>query len=75
MEHILDFLTQLQRNNSREWFNANKTFYQESLDAFHALTGRILSGISAFDPSMSETDPKDAVFRIYKDTRFSKDKT
>lgn len=75
MKQILSFLTDLNRNNNREWFNENKGRYQEALDQFRELAASMISGISSFDPSLDGLDAKQSVFRIYKDVRFSKDKS
>lgn len=74
MESILAFLRNLAQNNKREWFNANKLRYQEALEIFRGFAGEMLGGISTFDPSVGNLEPKDTIFRIYKDVRFSKDK-
>lgn len=75
MEQILSFLRDLAQNNNRDWFNTHKSRYQDSLEHFRQFTGELLSGIAGFDPSVGNLDPKDAIFRIYKDVRFSKDKS
>ncbi len=75
MEQTLIFLRELAQNNNRDWFNAHKSRYQESLDFFRQFAGSLLGGISAFDPSVGNLEAKDTIFRIYKDVRFSKDKS
>lgn len=65
----------LARNNNREWFQEHKAEYQEALELMRDFAAGILKGISVFDPSVSDLDPKDTLFRIYKDIRFSADKT
>jgi uncharacterized protein (TIGR02453 family) len=75
MESILTFLRTLTRNNNREWFNDNKNIYQESLEQFREFASKLLEGIVQFDPSLGGLVPKDTIFRIYKDVRFSKDKS
>jgi len=74
MKTTLEFINELRENNNRDWFNANKKRYQESLDMFRSFAGELLKGISKFDPSIGYLEPKDTIFRIYKDVRFSKDK-
>jgi uncharacterized protein (TIGR02453 family) len=71
----LRFLKQLRRNNRREWFLAHKVIYEEKVkqpmvDLVLALGG-VMQG---FAPELV-TDPKRSIFRIYRDTRFSPDKT
>jgi uncharacterized protein (TIGR02453 family) len=75
MKEIFAFLTDLNQNNTRDWFNRNKSRYQESLDGFRALATSLIAGISSFDPSLEGLDAKQSIFRIYKDVRFSKDKS
>lgn len=75
MKNTLSFLEDLTRNNNRDWFNENKKAYQNALDTFRAFIGTILVGISKTDPSVGSLEAKDCIFRIYKDVRFSKDKT
>ena len=74
MKIALSFLEDLSRNNNREWFQANRDRYQESLGLFRQLAANLLEGITAFDPSLGGQEAKDSIFRIYKDVRFSKDK-
>jgi uncharacterized protein (TIGR02453 family) len=74
MNTVINFISELTENNNRDWFNANKTRYQESLEIFRNFAGELLTGISEFDPSLGNLEPKDTIFRIYKDVRFSRDK-
>lgn len=75
METILAFLKELEKNNNRDWFNENKKQYQEALEIFRGMAEDLKNGISKFDPSLSGADSKNSIFRIYKDVRFSKDKS
>lgn len=74
-EAILKFLKSLSRNNDREWFEKNKETYVELKTGFEAFVGEVLTEMIAFDPSLSGLDPKRLTYRIYRDVRFSKDKT
>jgi len=74
MKTVLNFIKELTENNNRDWFNAHKNSYQESLEIFRNFAGQLLTGISEFDPSVGNLEAKDTIFRIYKDVRFSKDK-
>lgn len=71
----LDFLSLLGSNNNREWFNENKNLYLNAKENFENVVDEIISGISEFDKSVEKLEAKNCIFRIYKDTRFSKDKT
>lgn len=69
------YLANLAANNDKQWFEANRAEYQALRDDFHAYVGRVIAGIAEFDEAVRWVDPKDCVFRIYRDVRFSRDKT
>ena len=76
METTLHFLKKLKINNNREWFDSNKTEYLDSKEIFEEFVSELIKGINKFDKKVSlDLKPKDCTFRIYKDVRFSKDKT
>lgn len=71
-----EFLSDLASNNNRDWFLLNKGRFEDARQNILDFTELVLSGISKFDPSIPATMPaKDCVNRIYRDIRFSKDKT
>lgn len=71
----LHFLLELSQNNNRDWFHANKKRYEEVLkEPAKVFTQNLIEAIQEFDPEIL-VEPKDVLFRIYRDTRFSKDKT
>lgn len=74
-EETLKFLTELKLNNNREWFAENKARYETARTDFEQLVAQIIQGINAFDPELGYLDPKKCVFRIYRDVRFSEDKS
>jgi len=74
-EKILKFLKSLSRNNNREWFEKNKGTYLELKSDFEAFVGDVLTDMIEFDPSLAGLEPKKLTYRIYRDVRFSKDKT
>lgn len=70
------FLSELAISNNRDWFLLNKSSYENARLNILDFTEQVLSGISKFDPEIpSSMLPKDCVNRIYRDIRFSKDKT
>lgn len=75
MKNVLQFLNDLSQNNNREWFTANKQRYNESKNKILFLTELLINEIRKFDPSIPQMDPKDCLFRIYRDVRFSGDKS
>ena len=72
---IISFLKELNLNNNREWFTDNKLRYLEAKEAFEEVTVNMISYISEIDKDIAGLTPKECVFRIYRDIRFSKDKT
>ncbi len=74
MEIIFDFLRKLKENNNREWFNENKDFYLKAKAEFEDFLQNLIERVGEFEPLVKSLTPKDVMFRIYRDTRFSKDK-
>lgn len=75
MEDILHFLKELKENNNREWFNANKDWYQRVRGSAENLCIRLIEEISKVDKDAERLQIRDCMYRIYRDTRFSADKT
>ncbi|HEY4156209.1 MAG TPA: DUF2461 domain-containing protein [Puia sp.] len=70
----LDFLRMLSKNNNREWFNKRKDKYLEARNNIIGFADALLTEMNKHDRIETQSG-KDALFRIYKDVRFSKDKT
>lgn len=74
---LLQFLTELAANNNREWFTENKARYQQSvLDPVSNFIEAIATELNEISPHFL-ADPRPhrgSMFRIYRDTRFAKDK-
>ncbi len=71
----LDFFKELAANNQKEWFHANKKRYETSVkQPFEAFIQDVIDSTAKIDKRF-EGEAKKAVFRIYRDVRFSKDKT
>lgn len=72
---LFAFLRELKVNNHKEWFDANKQRYLDDVrDPFQAFIVALAPRLAAINPQLI-ADPKRSLFRIYRDTRFSKDKT
>jgi uncharacterized protein (TIGR02453 family) len=74
-KELFNFLTELKKNNNREWFNAHKERYKDLNQKFHLLVNLLISKIKVFDESLGMLEAKDCTFRIYRDVRFSPDKS
>ena len=72
---LVEFLTGLEQNNNRPWFIWNKPAYDVLRDEFEALVTDVIARVAKFDKKLGPVDARKAMFRIYRDTRFSKDKT
>ena len=71
-----DFLKELVNNNNREWFQANKERYDKARENVIEFTAILIDKLHKVDPTVSaDLDPKKCVMRIYRDIRFSKNKT
>lgn len=75
IDNLLRFLKELKINNNREWFAENKAWYDQVKKDFEQLSKELIVEISKFDEDIKHVEVKDCVFRIYRDTRFSHDKT
>ena len=69
------FLRDLIANNHKEWFDANRNKYLEAKSEFEQFINRLIDEIRLFDPTIVAITAKDCVYRIYRDVRFSNDKT
>jgi uncharacterized protein (TIGR02453 family) len=72
---IFDFLTDLHANNDRAWFKANRAAYDKALAEFETFVADLILTLGEFDESIRHLRPKDCIYRIYRDIRFSNDKT
>ncbi|KGO84958.1 hypothetical protein Q765_18805 [Flavobacterium rivuli WB 3.3-2 = DSM 21788] len=70
----LDFLKQLQQNNNRDWFNSHKEDYLQQLEIIEKFAYGLLAELNIHDVIETPSGKK-ALQRIYRDTRFSADKT
>ncbi|HLO44960.1 MAG TPA: DUF2461 domain-containing protein [Leadbetterella sp.] len=72
---LLAFLKDLKANNNKEWFTANKGRYETAKAEFETFITELFARIAVFDPSIGHLKAKECIFRIYRDVRFSKDKS
>jgi uncharacterized protein (TIGR02453 family) len=74
-KNVLEFLAQLEANNNREWFQQNKKHYDEAKTEVEAFVNAIIPDLAKFDDTLKYVEAKDCIFRIFRDVRFSKDKS
>lgn len=74
-QDFLDFLKDLSKNNNREWFEQNKKRYEKSVkEPFTRLMAELIRSFQSFAPEI-QIEPKESLYRINRDIRFSKDKS
>ena len=74
LSSVLSFLKQLEKNNDRTWFEAHRQDYKEAKGRFEDFVAALIIEISAFK-DLAAVTPEDCIFRIFRDVRFSKDKS
>ena len=70
----LEFLTDLRANNNRPWFTEHKARYQAGYDHMVEFAENLIARMNQHDV-LEPMSGKKSLFRIYRDTRFAKDKT
>lgn len=73
-KRIIDFLKKLSNNNNREWFHEHKAEYDKAKDDLLNFADTLIPALQRMDPTIGELASKQALFRIHRDVRFSKDK-
>jgi uncharacterized protein (TIGR02453 family) len=74
MKKVLSFLKTLQKNNNKAWFDEHRPEYEEAKREFLDQVEVLIKGLSKVDPAIGNPLPKECIFRINRDVRFSKDK-
>lgn len=72
---IINYLSELSKNNNRAWYHAHKEEYKEANAQFEELLQALILKIGEFDSSILHNIPKDLTFKLVRDTRFSHDKS
>lgn len=71
----INFLQVLKKNNNKEWFDKNRKVYEAAKADYLSFATQVLTAIKQKDTSLEGLEPKQCVFRINRDVRFSKDKS
>jgi uncharacterized protein (TIGR02453 family) len=72
---VLDFLSDLALNNERAWFTGHKADYEKARLIFEGFVDEVILRLSAFQDGLAGLRAKECIMRIYRDMRFSRDKT
>ena len=74
-EDFNTFFKELAPNNHKDWFDENRSRYEQNIrEPFKVFVSDLIDAIRKEDPAIN-IEPKDAIFRINRDIRFSKDKS
>lgn len=74
-KRIINFLKDVAANNNRPWFQLHKDEYLACKADFEQDVARAITHLAAFDDEVAHLQVKDCVYRFYRDTRFSEDKS
>src|SRR5881296_1954324 len=74
-QSTIKFLKDLKKNNTKEWFDANRKVYESAKQDFENLVQTVITQYCKKDNDIASLKPKDCMFRINRDIRFSKDKS
>jgi uncharacterized protein (TIGR02453 family) len=69
------FLKDLKKNNNKTWFEKNKSAYVDAKDDAEHFVEQLINGLGKIDADIAVLQAKDCTYRIYRDVRFSSDKT
>lgn len=75
LSNSLDFLAALAANNTKEWMDEHRGWYQECRGEFIQFVDELLKQMQVFDPGVAGLEAKKCIFRINRDIRFSNDKS
>ena len=75
MPRLFAFLRKLSKNNNREWFKEHKAEYDELRALWLADLQRMIDCMAQWEPGLARFSASQSAYRIYRDTRFSQDKT
>jgi uncharacterized protein (TIGR02453 family) len=72
---IMKFLKDLESNNTFDWMKINNEYYKQAKNEFEFFLLEIINGIYSFDNTIKMCPPKELIFKLNRDTRFSNDKS
>src|SRR3972149_3711712 len=74
LKPTLEFLSKLKDNNNRAWFQENRAAFDQAQEAFAIFVDSLIHDLGRVE-NLAGVSAKDCIFRIYRDIRFSKDKS
>jgi uncharacterized protein (TIGR02453 family) len=73
--NTIKFIQKLSKNNNKPWFDVHKAEYLAAKEDFEAVVAPIMDKLCELEPAIRDHKAKDCIYRIFRDVRFSKDKT
>lgn len=73
-KETIEFLKKLKKNNSKEWFEKNRASYLSAKENYLDFVTEVLNRLKSIDTTLQDIQPKNCVFRINRDVRFSANK-
>lgn len=74
LQSVLQFAGDLKQNNNRSWFLDHRSDYEAARAHFEDYVAALIQELSKTEP-LADLSPKDCIFRLNRDLRFTKDKT
>ena len=71
---VLDFLSELEQHNRRDWFEQNRPAYEAARQRFETFVDEVIDRLRTFE-DLGPLSARDCTMRIFRDVRFSKDKS
>lgn len=75
MKEVIRFIRDLSVNNDKDWFDANRQRWNECQDKVRVFTSELVREMTVYDAGLKGLRPEDCLWRIYRDVRFSRDKS
>lgn len=72
---LISYLHELEANNNKTWFDANRPRYEVLRSEYTTLIQNVIMALGEVDPMIAKLNAADSLFRINRDIRFSADKT
>jgi uncharacterized protein (TIGR02453 family) len=75
LRRLVTFLKGLKSHNRKSWFETHRAEYEALRAEFEELVEEVILRVARFEPEVRDAPPRDCIYRIYRDVRFSKDKS
>ncbi len=74
LDNLINFLSKLEQNNSKTWLDKNRDEYNKLRDWFKFFVEKLINEIARFDNDIGFLEPKNCIYRLNRDVRFSHNK-